>query len=44
MVLTDDLDSKEFMLGYLQCVKRNRGDGRECEDVAKKYLTCRMDK
>jgi hypothetical protein len=35
---------QEFMLGYLQCVSRNRGDGRNCEGEAKKYLTCRMGK
>merc|ERR1712086_257924 len=35
---------KEFMLGYLQCVSRNRHDGLPCEDVAKRYLECRMNK
>ena len=28
---------------YMDCLKRNNGSARECADISRKYLECRME-
>ncbi|XP_012251487.1 cytochrome c oxidase assembly protein COX19 [Athalia rosae] len=34
---------KRVMISYMKCLRENKGINTMCRDVAKEYLTCRMD-
>jgi len=43
-ILTDVKgECKEFMMGYLKCLKLNQGNNGFCRMESKGYLQCRMD-
>jgi hypothetical protein len=38
-------ECKDVMIGYLACMKKVKGtNDPECRNIAKSYLTCRMDR
>lgn len=38
-------ECKDVMMGYLNCMKQKRGmNDPECRNLAKSYLSCRMDR
>ncbi|KAI9732485.1 MAG: Cytochrome c oxidase assembly protein cox19 [Claussenomyces sp. TS43310] len=43
--LDHDGECKAVMMGYLACIKKVRGmNDPECRNLAKSYLSCRMDR
>ncbi|KAI9473308.1 hypothetical protein BX667DRAFT_422633 [Coemansia mojavensis] len=42
--LDHDGECKDAMALYLSCLEGNRGSGKKCRDLSKKYLECRMQK
>ena len=37
-------ECKEFMMKYMECLKRNDHNGGLCRDESREYLQCRMEK
>jgi hypothetical protein len=38
-------ECKDVMIGYLSCIKKSKGmNDEECRNLAKSYLSCRMDR
>jgi hypothetical protein len=38
-------ECKAVMIGYLSCIKKSKGmNDEECRNLAKSYLSCRMDR
>lgn len=38
-------ECKDVMMNYLACIKKVKGTNEaECRNIAKSYLTCRMDR
>jgi hypothetical protein len=43
--LDHDAECKQFISGYLRCLKESRGNNdSQCRVLAKEYLNCRMEK